>query len=196
MMKLESTREIPLSIDDTWKVINDLAILKECIPGCERLERQADGSLLATVLAKVGPVSARFSGNIAFQDVVEPVSYRLVFSGHGGAAGFAKGHADVSLEDTGGSTRLHYKSEASIGGKLAQIGSRLVEGTARKLSDDFFSRLESEARAASSAGVMAAPVPNPASGAVCSQPVTSINLAKWVGIGVAVVIVVLVLVTR
>lgn len=196
MMKLESSREIPLPVSETWKVINDLEVLKKCIPGCERLERQPDGSLIATVLAKVGPVSAKFSGSIAFENVVEPVSYRMVFSGQGGSAGFAKGHADVSLEDINGSTRLHYMSEASIGGKLAQIGSRLVEGTARKLSDDFFSRLEAEARAASATSTVGAAVPNRVGEVVPPHRTTTSTLSKWLGIGAAVVSLAVFLIAR
>lgn len=146
-MKLESSRDLPLPQQRVWEILNDPAVLQRCIPGCDTLTQEADGSMVASVVAKVGPVSAKFSGRVAFEEVVPPQSYKLVFSGQGGAAGFAKGHAVVQLEPIPSGTRLNYISEANVGGKLAQIGSRLVESSARKLADDFFSRLEAETRA-------------------------------------------------
>lgn len=144
-MKLESSILLKSTRERTWLALNDLEILKACIPGCESLQRNPDGTLNAEVVAKVGPVSARFKGNVHLTDMIAPESYRIVFSGQGGAAGFAKGEAQVRLvESTGGGTQLQYSTEASVGGKLAQIGSRLIEASARKLAEDFFRRFEQE----------------------------------------------------
>lgn len=143
-MKLESTRDLGAPQQRVWSLLNDLDVLARCIPGCESLTRSDDGSLEAVVLAKVGPVSARFKGRVSFEDVVEPHSYRLVFAGQGGAAGFAKGEARVKLEPIGTGTRLSYLAESTVGGKLAQIGSRLIDASAKKLSEEFFDRFQGE----------------------------------------------------
>lgn len=156
-MQLQSTRNLSLPQEQAWDVLNDVDVLKRCIPGCESLVREPDGALQATVVAKIGPVSAKFNGRVTFEDVVKPSGYRLVFAGQGGAAGFARGHADVHLEPLDNGTRLTYTSVANVGGKLAQIGSRLIEGAARKLSDDFFDRLEEEVRASAPAAAQPAP---------------------------------------
>jgi len=142
-MKLESTRQLPVSQETAWNALNDLDMLKHCIPGCESLTRNSEGDLEAVVVTKIGPVSARFKGKVTLEDVVAPKSYRLVFAGQGGAAGFAKGEAKVNLEPkSSDETELHYVAEASVGGKLAQVGSRLIESSAKKIAEEFFSRLE------------------------------------------------------
>lgn len=144
-MKLESSRQLPVDVATAWAALNDLDVLKRCIPGCDSLERRPDGLLLAVVTARIGPVSAKFTGTVEILDVIEREGYRLQFSGQGAAAGFAKGEAKVVLRESSPSTtELAYTAEASVGGKLAQIGSRLVEASARKLAEDFFSRLEAE----------------------------------------------------
>jgi hypothetical protein len=126
--------------DKVWQSLNDPAILQQCIPGCEALEKISDTELDGKVKAKVGPVSARFGGKVTLSDLDPPNSYKISGEGTGGAAGFAKGGAAVDLRDDNGATVLSYKVEANVGGKLAQIGSRLIEGAARKMADDFFSR--------------------------------------------------------
>lgn len=141
-MKLESSRQLPVSRETAWQALNDVDVLKRCIPGCESLVQASDGSLEAVVVARIGPVGARFGGKVTLQDVVPPTSYRLVFAGQGGAAGFAKGEARVELIPSGGATELRYTSEASVGGKLAQVGSRLIESSAKKLAEEFFTRFE------------------------------------------------------
>lgn len=142
-MKLESTRQLPVSQETAWNALNDLDMLKHCIPGCESLTRSSEGDLEAVVVTKIGPVSARFKGKVTLEDVVPPQSYRLVFAGQGGAAGFAKGEAKVKLDPkSSDATELHYIAEASVGGKLAQVGSRLIESSAKKIAEEFFSRLE------------------------------------------------------
>lgn len=150
-----------------WEALNDPETLKACIPGCETFVREADGSWTATVAAKVGPVSARFAGRVELADVNPPTGYTLKFQGQGGAAGFANGEAKVLLAPADGGTTLAYTASAQIGGKLAQVGSRLVDGAAAKLADDFFARFtERVAPAAEIASPAPAPMlPAPSEGA-------------------------------
>lgn len=139
-MDMSGEYRIPAPRERVWAALNDPLILKQAIPGCERLEKVSDSELEATVRSKIGPVSASFAGKVTLSDLVPPESYRISGEGKGGAAGFAKGGADVRLEADGDATVLRYNATAEVGGKLAQIGSRLVQGTARKMADDFFGR--------------------------------------------------------
>ncbi len=138
-MEISGTYPIKAPRAVVWTALNDPDVLKSAIAGCEELVRDGDG-FTATVVAKVGPVKAKFGGRITLADLDPPNGYTITGEGQGGAAGFAKGNAKVALEDDGsGGTILKYTAGAQIGGKLAQIGSRLIEGTARKMADDFFS---------------------------------------------------------
>lgn len=137
-MEMKGEYRIPAPRERVWAALNDPEILKACIPGCESLESSAENEFKATVKAKVGPVSARFSGRVTLSDFDPPKSYRISGEGQGGAAGFAKGGAVVELEESGSETVLRYTADAQVGGKLAQIGSRLIDGTAKKLADEFF----------------------------------------------------------
>ena len=140
-MEMNNTRIVAAAPQEVWRALNDPEVLKDCVPGCESLERVSDSEWRAVVAAKVGPVSARFTGKLALADVNPPTSYTLRFEGQGGAAGFVTGEAKVSLAPAeSGATALTYAVKAQIGGKLAQIGSRLVDGAAAKLADDFFAR--------------------------------------------------------
>ena len=139
-MEMTGSRTVPSDIDTTWRALNDPEVLKACIPGCESIERVADNEYRVVMTARVGPVSARFTGRIVMTDIVAPTSYTLSFEGQGGAAGFAKGEARVALVADGAGTRIDYQCKAQVGGKLAQIGSRLVDGAAAKVADDFFAR--------------------------------------------------------
>ena len=124
-----------------WEALNNPDVLRQCIPGCDELEQLSDTELVAKVTAKVGPVKAKFSGGVTLSDIAAPESYTISGEGKGGAAGFAKGSARVSLVDDGGDqTVLHYEAHAQVGGKLAQLGTRLIGGTAKKMADDFFGR--------------------------------------------------------
>jgi carbon monoxide dehydrogenase subunit G len=123
-----------------WEALNDPEVLKQCIPGCEEIDKQSDTEMTAKVTAKVGPVKARFGGKVTLSDLDPPNGYKISGEGSGGAAGFAKGGAAVRLADEGAGTLLTYKVEAHVGGKIAQIGSRLIDATARKMADDFFAR--------------------------------------------------------
>lgn len=140
-MKMSGEQLLNASREDVWAALNDPEALKESIPGCESLVQTDDGGFEATVQAKVGPVKARFKGKVALSDIDPPNGYRISGEGSGGAAGFAKGGATVSLsEPAPGQTLLKYDVDANVGGKLAQIGQRLIDGAARKMADDFFGR--------------------------------------------------------
>lgn len=141
-MAMEMTGEyrIPAPRQDVWNALNDPEILRQCIPGCESMEKEADDSYTARMLAKIGPVKARFATSIALSNLNPPQSYTIAGEGKGGPAGFGKGSADVKLSDDEGETVLNYTASMQVGGKLAQVGSRLVAGTAKKYADDFFSR--------------------------------------------------------
>lgn len=129
---------VPLPQAETWAALNDTQILKECVPGCESLEKVSETQYELTMRQRIGPVSARFKGVMTLQDVDAPRGYTMVFEGQGGVAGFAKGQAAVSLEPDGEGTRLSYSVKAMVGGKIAQLGARLIDGVARKLADEFF----------------------------------------------------------
>jgi len=129
---------IPASQADTWAALNDPEILKACVPGCESIERLADNEYQMLMVARIGPVSAKFKGKLNLSDLNPPHSYAIAFEGQGGAAGFGKGSAQVQLAPGGEGTMLSYQVKANVGGKLAQIGSRLVDVAARKISQDFF----------------------------------------------------------
>ena len=149
-----------------WQALNDPDILKQCIPGCEEIEKLSDTEMTAKVRAKVGPVSARFAGKVTLSELDPPNGYKISGEGSGGAAGFAKGGATVHLTDDGDGTRMSYTVEAQIGGKLAQIGSRLIDATSRKMADDFFKRFAEvvggpPAPAAAEAAPAPAPAPKP-----------------------------------
>ena len=139
-MEMNGSRTVPADVETTWRALNDPEVLKACIAGCESVERVSDNEYKLTMTARVGPVSARFSGRIVMSDIVAPTAYTLSFEGQGGAAGFAKGEARVTLSDNQPGTRIDYQAKAQVGGKLAQIGSRLVDGAAAKVADDFFAR--------------------------------------------------------
>ena len=141
-MEVTGERLIKASRQKTWDALNDPDVLKGCIAGCDALEKVSDNEYAVSMLAKVGPVSARFRGKLMLEDVAPMDSYRIRFEGQGGAAGFGKGTADVALADEGEATRLTYKSNAQVGGKLAQVGSRLIDSAARKMADDFFAKFD------------------------------------------------------
>ena len=139
-MEMTGEQLIPQSQDVTWKALNDTEVLKACITGCESIEQTSDNEYQIVLTAKVGPVSAKFKGKMMLLDIVAPDSYRITFEGQGGVAGFAKGEASVNLSPAEGGTKLAYAANAMIGGKLAQVGSRLIDGVAKKIAGEFFSK--------------------------------------------------------
>lgn len=144
-MEMTGEQLIPLSQAETWKALNDPAVLKDCVPGCESIERTGDNEFDVVLTAKVGPVSAKFKGKMTVTDSDPPRAYTLSFEGQGGVAGFAKGAANVALTPEGGNTRLAYTAKATVGGKLAQVGARLIDGVARQLAGKFFEAFEKRA---------------------------------------------------
>src|SRR5947209_13482396 len=136
-MELSGARTISASVEETWAALNDPEVLKACVAGCESLEKVADDAFVAVVALKIGPVSARFKGNLKLTNVRPPTGYTINFDGQGGVAGFGKGSADVALAAIDPSTtRLSYQARATVGGKMAQIGSRLIDATAAKITGD------------------------------------------------------------
>ena len=144
-MEMTGEQLIALPQQATWDALNDTAVLMDCIPGCDSIEQQSDTEYLLTITAKVGPVSAKFKGKMTLLDVQAPDSYTLHFEGQGGVAGFAKGEAHVQLAADGDRTRLSYGVKANIGGKLAQVGARLIDGVAKKIAEQFFSEFNKRA---------------------------------------------------
>jgi uncharacterized protein len=148
-MEITGAQVIPKPQQQTWNAICDPAVLQVCIPGCELMEKISDSEFHMTMAAKVGPVSAKFKSKITLTDVDAPNAYTLIFEGQGGVAGFAKGQARVMLAPDGEQTTLSYSATATIGGKLAQVGSRLVDGVAKKLAEQFFTRFNQHVTAQS-----------------------------------------------
>ena len=143
-MDMSGERRIPAPRQKVWDALNDPQMLKACIPGCESMERQANGDLKATAAVRIGPISTRFSGNIKLLDLDPPNSYRIAGEGQGGAAGFAKGGATVNLADDGAFTVMRYDVKAQVGGKIAQLGARLVDATSKQMADAFFDKFTTE----------------------------------------------------
>ena len=137
-MEITGEQLIPVPQETTWNALNDTAVLKDSIPGCDSIERVSPTEYQLTMTAKVGPVSAKFKGRMTLSDVAPPHAYTLTFEGQGGVAGFAKGEARVELAPVDGGTRLGYSAKAMIGGKLAQVGARLIDGVAKKMAEQFF----------------------------------------------------------
>jgi uncharacterized protein len=193
-MKLESNRVIQAQPDVVWTHLVDVDVLQQCIPGCQSMEQTGENEYALTMKSKVGPVSATFKGDLSLQDVVPGQSYTLRFQGKGGAAGFAKGSAAVRLEPAEEGTDLIYSVDASVGGKIAQVGQRLVDGTARKMADDFFSRFEQvvtpEASAAPSAGAPSGDIDAADAGKATG---TGDRSWIWIGGGIIVLLIILLL---
>ena len=189
-MELQGERLIPAPLDKTWAALNDPDTLKACIAGCESLERTGDDAFAALVAVKVGPVSARFKGNLKLSNVVAPTSYTINFDGQGGVAGFGKGSADVALAAEGEQTRLNYHARAQVGGKMAQVGSRLVDAAASKVAEDFFKAFEahlSPPEAAAPADTGQVPMP---------ADTEKGNRALWWGVAAAIVLGLIYLLSR
>lgn len=154
-MELKGEQFVPQTQEKVWEALSDPDVLKACINGCESIEVISDHEYKVVIMAAVGPVKARFTGNLTRHDVVAPTSYSLTFQGNGGAAGFGKGEAAVTLAPEGNGTRLSYGCRVQVGGKLAQIGSRLIDGVGRKLAENFFTTFNNTVGDASLAGMPA-----------------------------------------
>ncbi|MEP6944011.1 MAG: carbon monoxide dehydrogenase subunit G [Betaproteobacteria bacterium] len=179
-MEMKGSRVVPASVEQTWQALNDPDALKACIAGCETVERVSDNEFRVVMTARVGPVSAKFNGRISLTDVVPPTSYTLRFEGQGGAAGFANGEAQVALAAEEQGTRIDYAAKAQVGGKLAQIGSRLIDGVAAKVADDFFACFAARLGAA----------PEPAAAVPGPPDVQAVAMRRlWIRLALAIVIV-------
>jgi carbon monoxide dehydrogenase subunit G len=141
-MQMQGERSIKASRAEVWRALNDAEVLKSCISGCDEMEKTSGTTFEASVVQKVGPMKARFRGSVELSDIVKEKSYTITGEGKGGAAGFAKGLAKVQLTDSDAETLLTYEVEAKVGGKLAQLGSRLIAGFARKMTDEFFNKFQ------------------------------------------------------
>jgi carbon monoxide dehydrogenase subunit G len=151
-MKMSDSQRIPASKEKVWAALNDPAVLKQCIPGCQSLEMSSPTEMTATVVIKIGPVKATFGGKVTLSDLDPPNSYRITGEGAGGVAGFAKGGATVKLTaESADVTMLDYDVDAQIGGKLAQLGGRLIDSTAKKLAGEFFAAFANAVAAAQAA---------------------------------------------
>ena len=193
-MQMNDSQRIPASREQVWAALNDTEVLRTSLPGCDTLVREEDGSLRATASVKIGPISAKFAGKVKLLDLDPPNGYRIEGEGQGGVAGFAKGGATVGLAQDGAETVLSYAVKAQVGGKIAQLGARLIDATAKQMADAFFDRFAAqvapppapEAEASAAAPSPAAPPPPiPAVGLMDLIPREPFGLpiVAWIGIG-------------
>ncbi len=188
-MDMTGERRIAASREQVWAALNDTEVLRTSIPGCDTLVREEDGSLRATASVKIGPISAKFAGKVKLLDLDPPNGYRIEGEGQGGVAGFAKGGATVGLAQDGAETVLSYAVKAQVGGKIAQLGARLIDATAKQMADAFFDRFAAQiapppAPAAEEAPP-APPAPIPSVGLLDLIPREPFGLpiVAWVGSG-------------
>lgn len=181
-MEMTGERRIPAPRQAVWNALNDTEALRAAIPGCETLERTGENELSARVAVKLGPMAAKFTGKVQLTNIVAPVSYTIGGEGNGGAMGFAKGGADVSLAEAGpNETVLSYNVKAQVGGKIAQLGARLIDSTAKQMADQFFDRFAANLAAAQPASVTGeAPAPAPAQPAALN--LLSLMPKEWLGL--------------
>ena len=185
-MEMQGTRQLAITQTQAWDALNDPAILKQCIPGCDRIEASGENQYSMGVALKIGPLAARFAGKIALSDIHPPSSYTIAFDGQGGPAGFGKGKAQVQLHANDNGVELAYTVQASVGGKIAQVGQRLIDGVAKSMAEDFFKRFDEEMqkRHPEASGVNVAPTE-----AAPTAPIASGGIPLWVWVAGAVVLV-------
>jgi len=199
-MEMQGSRHLAVTQQQAWDALNDPEVLKICIPGCNKVEPAGENQYAIGMGVKVGPVAARFTGKIRLEDVMAPNSYKLAFEGNGGAAGFGKGNARVNLAPPaeGAGCELTYTAQAQVGGKIAQVGQRLVDGVARSMAEDFFRRFDEEMQrrhpeayaAAAAAAAETAPLPVSPLGESAAR---RMPLWVWVAFGVVVLVALLML---
>ncbi|MBK8072082.1 MAG: carbon monoxide dehydrogenase subunit G [Ramlibacter sp.] len=190
-MDMQGSRALAITQQQAWDALNNPEVLKACIPGCDKVEATGENQYAVGVAVKIGPVAAKFSGKITLSDINPPASYTITFDGQGGAAGFGKGNSQVTLEPKGTGCELSYTVHASVGGKIAQLGQRLIDGVAKSMAEDFFKRFDEEmqrqhpqayASAQAGAGAAAAPGPDDAGGGLPAW-VWAVGAAVVLGIG-------------
>ena len=173
-MEMQGNRLLAITQQQAWDALNDPEVLQTCIAGCDKVERSGENQFTVGVAIKIGPVSAKFSGKIALADMAPPHSYTLSFEGQGGPAGFGKGSAKVQLTPAAAGTELSYSVQASVGGKIAQLGQRLIDGVAKSMAEDFFKRFDQEMqRQYPATDAQATPVSQ------ASAPDTGFKLSAW-----------------
>lgn len=167
-MEMTGERQIAAPRQTVWEGLNEPEVLRASIPGCESIERTEDGGFSARVAVKIGPMAAKFTGKVRLENLNPPAGYTISGEGNGGAMGFAKGGADVQLADAGSGTLLSYQVKAQVGGKMAQLGARLIDATAKQMADQFFDRFA--AQMTTSAAPAAAPAEPATVAAVAAEP--------------------------
>ncbi|MFO1080652.1 MAG: carbon monoxide dehydrogenase subunit G [Reyranellaceae bacterium] len=193
-MEIKGEYKIAAPREKVFAALNDTSVLQACIPGCESLEKISDTEMTAKVKLRIGPVSARFAGKVTLSDIDPPNGYRISGEGQGGVAGFAKGGAVVTLREDGADTVLEYNADAQVGGKIAQVGARLITGTARKLADEFFGKFATTINnpsPAAVAGVASRLAPPPAPPPMRSE-LAQKGYQHWTVIGVGAAVLVLI----
>ncbi|MCW5238687.1 CoxG family protein [Verminephrobacter eiseniae] len=195
-MQMQASRPLAVSQQQAWEALNDPEVLKLCIPGCGKIEPSGENQYAVAMALKIGPVSAKFTGKITLTDIVPPESYQLAFDGSGGVAGFGKGQAQISLQPDGehdAQCMLHYTAHASVGGKIAQLGQRLIDGAAKTMAEDFFQRFDNEMQRrhprAEQPQAQAAPIDAPApDGSPSTRP--RVPAVVWAAVGIAALVLV------
>jgi carbon monoxide dehydrogenase subunit G len=192
-MDMQATRELAVSQQQAWDSLNDPEVLKLCIPGCDSVLSTGENQYAIGMALRIGPVSAKFKGQITLTDIVPPHSYRILFEGQGGPAGFGKGQAEVQLSPTSTGCTLAYTVQASVGGKVAQLGQRLIDGAARSLAEDFFRRFDDEMQRRYGASQAAAPGSAPPARPAASAPAPAVFVPSLLlaGVGGAIMLAVL-----
>jgi carbon monoxide dehydrogenase subunit G len=198
-MDMTGERRIAAPRGKVWDALNDPVVLKASIPGCETLEKQSDTAMKATAVVKVGPMTGRFSGNVELSELDPPNGYTISGEGQGGVLGFAKGGAKVRLSDDGPGTLLAYEVHAQVGGKMAQLGARLIDASAKQMADAFFDRFSAQVAppVVAAAGEVVAPRPPPPSAigvmALVPREPFGLPVVAWIGGALYLVIVILIL---
>jgi carbon monoxide dehydrogenase subunit G len=192
-MEIKGEYKIAAPREKVFAALNDPAVLQACIPGCESLEKVSDSEMKAKVRLRIGPVSASFAGKVTLSDIDPPKGYKISGEGQGGAAGFAKGGAVVRLDEDNGGTVLTYDVDAQVGGKIAQVGARLIDGTARKLADEFFGKFATMVGGPPPAAVAgeASPAAAPPAAAAPSAAAQR-GYRHWLVIGIGAVVLILI----
>lgn len=185
-MDMQGSRQLAVTQQQAWDALNDPEVLKVCIPGCEKIEATGENQYAVTNAIKIGPVAARFNGKIKLTDIDAPNGYSLLFDGQAGAAGFGKGTAKVSLTPQGEGCELAYSVNAQVGGKIAQVGQRLIDGVAKSMAEDFFKRFDEEMQRRFPAP--AAPEESTASTTPAPAQTASKPLPWWVWVAAAAVL--------
>jgi carbon monoxide dehydrogenase subunit G len=191
-MEMQGSRQLAINQQQTWDALNDPQVLKLCIPGCDKIEASGENQYSMAVSLKIGPLAAKFAGKIALSDINAPHSYTIAFEGQGGPAGFGKGNAKVQLHPNADGVALEYTVQASVGGKIAQVGQRLIDGVAKSMAEDFFKRFDQEMQKR----YPEAYAERPAAPAPAAQGSTTARVPTWVWVAAAAVGVVAYLVVR